>query len=273
MATKFKLLNVDANPKTIKGQSKGYMTAVLYMTPANGADPDENFCPAAEIAGCLDDCLNTAGRGGMAPGNGTFATPAGRILPDNTVQRARLRRALMFIQQPDEFMRLLMREIFAAYLMAEKAELELVVRLNGTQDIRWENVKFSVSDEPFHAAVKHTIFEWFPYLQFYDYTKLPNRRAALKIPNYHLTFSYSARPEFAPIVVKALQTYGNAVNMAVVFSNKIPMPEYFLGREVINGDEHDLRFKDRKGVVVALKAKGRARNSKSDFIVHSVPSF
>lgn len=27
------LLNIDANAKTVKGQSRGYMTAVLYLAP------------------------------------------------------------------------------------------------------------------------------------------------------------------------------------------------------------------------------------------------
>lgn len=269
MATKFKLLNVDANPKTVKGQSKGYMTAVLYMTPERGASPDINLCPSAQIAGCVIDCLNTAGRGGMAPGNGTFVSPSGTVLPDNTVQRARLRRATLFLDNPTEFMRLLVLEIRAAFSMADKAGLELVVRLNGTTDIRWEDVVFTMWDVP--NARTHTVFSLFPDVQFYDYTKLPNRRRALTVPNYHLTFSYSHRAQFAPIVVKAMQTYGDRVNFAVVFDRKKsdPLPECFLGREVVDGDESDLRFLDRPGVVVALTAKGRARKSGSDFVVRS----
>lgn len=267
MATKFKLLNVDANPKTVKGQDKGYMTAVLYMTPERGADPDTNLCPSAQIAGCVTDCLNTAGRGGMAPGNGTFVSPSGTVLPDNTVQRARLRRTMMFLHDRTAFMRLLVSEINAAYRMAVQAGLTLVVRPNGTTDIRWEDIYFTLTDSA-HAK-PYNIFEVFPNIQFYDYTKLPNRRRALDILNYNLTFSYSHRAEFAPIIVKALQVYGDKVNFAAVFARKKsdPMPEYFLGREVIDGDESDLRFLDRAGVVVALTAKGRARKSDSGFIV------
>jgi hypothetical protein len=33
------------------------------------------------------------------------------------------------------------------------------------------------------------------------------------------------------------------------------LPETFAGYEVINGDENDLRFKDKRGVVVGLKYK------------------
>lgn len=267
MSTKFKLLNVDSNAKTVKGQSKGYMTAVLYMTPERGADPDTNLCPSAQLAGCVADCLNTAGRGGMAPGNGTFKTDSGTTLPDNTVQRARLRRTMMFLTDRTAFMRLLVSEINVAYRMAVLSGLTLVVRLNGTTDIRWEDVAFTLRDD--FDAKSYTIFDVFPEIQFYDYTKLPNRRRALSVPNYHLTFSYSHRPEFAPIILKAMQTYGDNVNFAVVFDAKKSdtLPEHFLGRTVVNGDESDLRFLDPANVVVALTAKGRAKKSQSGFIV------
>jgi hypothetical protein len=55
-----KLLNIDANAKTVKGQAKGYLTAVLYLAPYTAAGL--NVCPMAEVAGCHAACLNTAGR-------------------------------------------------------------------------------------------------------------------------------------------------------------------------------------------------------------------
>jgi hypothetical protein len=56
--------------------------------------------------------------------------------------------------------------------------------------------------------------------------------------------------------------------VAVVFRGK--MPDSFLGRKVIDGDENDLRFLDKKKVVVGLKAKGKARKDNSGFIVEIV---
>ena len=45
-----KLLNIDQNAKTVKGQKQGFLTAVMYLAPylASGV----NVCPMAELAGC-----------------------------------------------------------------------------------------------------------------------------------------------------------------------------------------------------------------------------
>ena len=56
------LLNVDANPKTVKGQKKGYITAVLYLAPAS--ESGYNVCAKATVA-CKWLCLNKTGRAGI----------------------------------------------------------------------------------------------------------------------------------------------------------------------------------------------------------------
>jgi hypothetical protein len=256
---KLQLLGIDSNPKTVKGQSFGYVTAILYLSPSDSSGAE--FCPLAKLAQCDIDCLTFAGRGGMSKNSATFVADSGAELPDNTVQRARLRRSALFNNDRAAFMALLVREIELAQAYVARLskktgkKLKLVVRPNGTSDIRWELIP--VDDCPH-------IFARFPEIQFYDYTKIPNRRIS-GIKNYHLTFSYSNAPEFAPIVIKALQHYGESVSFAAVFNGT--MPAHFLGRTVINGDESDLRFLDQSGVVVGLKAKGRARTSLSQFAV------
>lgn len=251
---KTELLNIDANAKTVKGRRRGYVTAVLYLSPADTSG--SQLCPVADIAGCAPGCLNTAGRGGMAPGRAVFTAPNGATLPDNSVQRARLRRTALFNRDREAFMAQLCREIDRAKVYARKLRKRLVVRLNGTSDIRWENI----------PCGKHAnVFAAFPRVQFYDYTKIPNRRIA-EIANYHVTFSYSHRPEYAPIVLKAMSHYGGRVNFAAVFARELPAN--FLGRVVVNGDDSDLRFLDPAGVVVGLKAKGRARRDVSGFVVN-----
>ena len=45
------------------------------------------------------------------------------------------------------------------------------------------------------------------------------------------------------------------------------IPKTFKGLEVIDGDEHDMRFLDKDNVVVGLKAKGKARNDYSGFVI------
>ena len=250
-----KLLNIDANAKTVKGQRKGYMTAVLYLSPGNLSGTE--LCAMSTLAACRVGCLSTAGRGGIAANRATFTAPNGDSLPDNAIQRARLARTAFFLSDRDGFMAQLVREITAFVARAKRLGLVPVVRLNGTSDIRWEDIP---------VASKPNVFALFPRIRFYDYTKLPNRRRAIGVRNYHLTFSYSHVPAFAPIVASAVATYGASVNYAAVFAGKT-LPAHFLGRDVINGDDSDLRFLDKPGVVVGLIAKGKARRNPGSFVV------
>jgi hypothetical protein len=55
--------------------------------------------------------------------------------------------------------------------------------------------------------------------------------------------------------------------MAVVFHGK-ELPVTFMNRKVIDGDLHDARIDDPKGVIVGLRAKGPARKDTSGFVVH-----
>lgn len=228
-----KLLAIDGNAKTIKGQKKGFKTAILYLTPASGSG--ENVCAMAALAQCDAPCLNTAGRGAMS-----------------SVQIARLRKTLFYVQYRDEFLALLRKEIRRCVKSIEKSGYTPLVRLNGTSDIRWEN--YGIPQE-------------FPEVQFYDYTKLVNRR---NVPsNYDLTFSYSGVPLYRPIVDKAI-----AANMriAVVFRNRkvveemLKVGQRFMGMEVVDGDDTDIRHIDPAGSVVALYAKGKAKYDTSGFV-------
>jgi hypothetical protein len=77
-----------------------------------------------------------------------------------------------------------------------------------------------------------------------------------------LTWSYSeANSKYAQ--------YFDAIkyNIAVVFHGTMPI--YYKGREVIDGDKSDIRFKDKPNVVVGLKAKGKARHDSSGFVIHT----
>jgi hypothetical protein len=51
----------------------------------------------------------------------------------------------------------------------------------------------------------------------------------------------------------------------VVFEKVLPAT--YKGIPVINGDESDVRFMDKPGVVVGLKAKGEAKADSSGFVV------
>lgn len=223
-----KLLTTN-NTKTMKGEAQGYKTYILHLSPSTRSG--YNVCPSAS-AGCIAACLNTAGHGGMFKKGETT----------NVVQEARIRKTKMFFEDRDTFMADLAREIENAVKYCAKRGLTPVFRLNGTSDIRWEN---------------YGIIEKFPDITFYDYTALSNRK---NIPsNYHLTFSKKESNDDA--VTEMLLT---DINIAVVFKT---LPETYLGRMVIRGDDSDLRFLDPKGVIVGLTAKGRAKKDTSGFVV------
>lgn len=226
------------NAKTKKGEGAGYMTYILHLAPSDLSGAG-NTCPKA-TPGCKLACLNTAGRGGMfKPGTST-----------NVVQQARIRKTQWFFADRDGFMTQLAQDIAFAIRQATKKGLTPVFRLNGTSDLAWE--KYPV------PGTMQTVFEMFPTVQFYDYTKITGRKVG-GIKNYHLTFSNGDGNE--KDVAKVL---GQGMNVAVVF-NKLPAK--FMNREVFNGDESDLRFMDPKGVVVGLKAKGRAKKDTTGFVV------
>jgi hypothetical protein len=227
-----KLLTVG-NTKTMKGEAYGYQTFILHLAPAKLSGYET--CPK-RTEGCTAACLNTAGRGGMFKPGGT-----------NTIQEARKRKTRMFFEQREQFITLLKKEITAAIKSSKKKNLIPVFRLNGTSDLSFE---------------KYGIFESFPDVQFYDYTKILGRKVS-HIPNYHLTFSAADGND--KDVEKAIAA---GMNVAVVFGLKKtqPMPQAYAGRPVFNGDESDLRFLDPKGVIVGLYAKGRARKDTSGFV-------
>jgi hypothetical protein len=134
--------------------------------------------------------------------------------------------------------------------MAEKKGLIPVFRLNGTSDLSWEK---------YEVANGKNIFQMFPDVQFYDYTKVLGRKTG-DIKNYHLTFSNADGN-----INDVLAAKHAGLNIAVVFRKELP--ETYLGRKVINGDETDLRFLDPSNVIVGLKAKGKAKKDTSGFVV------
>jgi hypothetical protein len=226
-------LLTKSNQKVEKSIKEGFLTFILHLAPATLSGFET--CPK-RTAGCTAGCLNTAGHGGMFKKGETT----------NRVQEARIRRTKMFFNDRENFLALLAHEIRLAQKQAVKLGLTLTIRLNGTSDLSWE---------------KYGIIEQFPTVQFYDYTKIRNRKVK-HLPNYHLTFS---KADGNDLDVRLALSEG--MNVAVVFDKKLP--ERYLGRQVVNGDYTDLRFKDPVGVVVGLTAKGRAKKDTSGFVVRA----
>jgi hypothetical protein len=233
----FKLLST-ANPKIQKGTKLGYLSFILHLAPADLSG--HNTCPKA-TEGCKAACLNTAGRGGMfKKGENT-----------NMIQKARIRKTKYFYEDRAGFMLDLAYDIQKAIAFAKKQGLTPVIRLNGTSDISWEKYEVPV-------FCTKNIFELFPDVQFYDYTKILGRKVA-DIPNYFLIFSKADGNDAD--VARAMQ---QGMNVAAVFDE---VPGEYMGKEVINADETDLRFLDPKGVIAGLKAKGRAKKDYSGFVI------
>lgn len=234
------ILSTSADAKTIKGQVHGYLTGILYLAPSDISGVQ--LCPFAKLAGCEVACLYSAGRGAFS-----------------NVQLARINKAHLFNHDRDAFMMHLVYSIKKVIKDAIKQGLIPVIRLNGTSDIQFEKIALTVD----HIDYKN-IFEVFPQVQFYDYTKIPTRS---NIPsNYDLTFSYSGVDTFQPVWNKAFKNT-ELSRFAVVFSSRDRMPASFASMPVVDGDSTDLRFLDKSNVVVGLYAKGKAKKDDSGFVV------
>ena len=226
-----KLLACGGDAKTVKGQKlnteKTYVTAIMYLAPHKLSGV--NVCPMAEQAGCVEGCLNSAGMGKFS-----------------NVQKARIAKTAWFNLDPVGFVDALKRDIDRFASWAIRKDLTPTIRLNGTSDIRFE---------------RYGVPQSFPELTFYDYTKLHNRKG---LPdNYSLTWSYSeASKAYSARLGDVIKS---GMNAAAVFRNKLPAS--FKGVPVVDGDKHDLRFLDPQGVIVGLKAKGKAVTDQSGFVI------
>ncbi len=227
---------LGSGTKTEKGEGKGYLTAVVYMSPATEAfEPGDGrtLCPYA-TEGCASACLGAkAGRMVMAP-----------------VKRSRLWKAALYLGDRVLWRLLVRAEIASFERKATRKGLLPVVRIDGSTD----------------TGEGATMALVFPSVQFYDYTKVSARAAKWArggyASNYHVTFSFSGAN-----VAAAQAALSVGVNVAAVFSTGKgeALPVWYggiLGSVVIDGDETDLRFLDPKadGLLVGLRfkaAKGR----------------
>jgi hypothetical protein len=229
----YKTILGESSSKTIKGEKIGFLTGIVYLVP------DHVICPLAKKAGCFDGCLKSAGRGAF-----------------NSVQLARQSKTDFFYNNQEAFLLSLAADIWSLANRATKLGLIPLVRPNGTSDIPYENL--IVWDNK-------TIFQLFPEIQFYDYTKHPSRNLVGKTSgNYDLTYSFSAiTPK--PISIKGLTNPNNS-RVAVVFQKQTDIPTSFRSWPVVDGDDSDVRHIEPKNVVVALYAKGKAKRENNGFV-------
>lgn len=217
------LLDGDQNTKlskSNKAQTK-YRTFGISLAPHKQAGIG-NMCAFASPA-CIDACLDGSGMRSVW----------------EAIHIGKIARTVAYQTERQWFLDRLAQELTNKQRAADDNGYTIAVRPNVLSDTPWETTG---------------IVDDFPRIQWYDYTKNP-KRAGLLRPNYWVTFSRSETNQRA-----TMQTLRNGNNVAVVFASSLGrrftyLPETYKGFDVIDGDETDLRFLDRRGVVVGLKLK------------------
>jgi hypothetical protein len=220
--------NINSSAKMIKNKKvSGQYTYIIYLAPAktSGYQVCSHSTPECRLG-----CLATSGRSGMDIASGKMR-----------ITNCRIAKTKLFFEHQEYFMNWLIAEIRFYQRKAAKDGFYFSARLNGTSDIDWQNVRVDGQN----------IFEIFPEVSFYDYTKNP-LKFRNKPANYHLTFSHTGRNWN---LCKAVLESGN--NVAVIFNakNESQLPAMYKGYQVINGDLTDYRIADAKGIIVGLKWK------------------
>jgi hypothetical protein len=209
--------------KHLKAGKFGEITYALYLAPADSSGYE--VCPG-RTKECTMFCLNESGMNTMAQ------DVRGEHINDSRITKTRL-----FFEHREFFMECLTYEIKAAQRKAIRMTYQFSVRINNTSDI---------SPMDFHLNGQN-ILEMFPEVQFYEYTKVPDRVQLMETyKNYDVTFSYTGFN-----LTKCQEMLLNKIRVAVVF--KI-VPENFWGYPVIDGDLNDLRYRN-EAVIIGLKYK------------------
>ena len=210
--------SVNSSQKIEKGKKANFDTLVLYLSASKNAGKD--LCSYAST-GCRLACL-------VESGHRLLEKRAGK----NKIAIARIVKSWIAIYRKDICEAVLIKEIQLARINAKKHKRKFSVRLNGTSDLDFSNV-----------------INLFPSIQFYDYTKDPNRIA---LDNYHLTFSYSNLAKARLSHYRQALSRGQSIAFPVVasdFDKAVSLPDCY------SMDETDLRFLDKAGRYGILKAK------------------
>ena len=216
--------SISMTTKHKKSIKYGELTYSLYLAPAKTSGYE--VCPGRTVE-CAMFCLNESGMNTMVQDK------KGDVINDCRITKTRL-----FFEDREFFMNMMIAEIRSGITRARKLGYDFSVRLNNTSDI--SPLDFCLDGK--------NILELFPDVTFYDYSKVPERVELMKrYRNYDLTYSYTGYN-----LTQCEEMLLNKINVAVVFK---VVPTTFMGYDVIDGDLNDLRYRDLKGVIVALKYK------------------
>jgi hypothetical protein len=244
---------LSINPKTEKSLEE---TRILHFAPS--IISGHNVCPNA--GNCAKICLHFAGIPYLMGGKKT----------------CRVRKTLAFFDHTQNFLELTATAILYNRSILAADEL-LAIRLNGTSDILWETLEFTVSAElslfwrvKFGIYIVPTTYQSIPHMfshypelliKLYDYTKNRHNWQECKDIGYHLTYSFDGWDN-AKNVKLCKEALDNGVNVAAAFNirkGKLLPAAVTLGSEtlpVVDGDLSDYRPSDPKGGhIIGLRFK------------------
>jgi len=232
------LLGSSTKIEASNSAREGYLSYIQYLSPADGYSRATNervpsLCPYA-TKGCTVGCLGKS---------------AGKMRLTSS-QQAQVKRSRLYHRDRAGYFTVLADEILRAKRKADREGLQLSIRLNGTSDVKWEDLRVNVLGVQFY-----NIFEAFPDVIFYDYTKIPlrYRQRGVNTSNYHLTYSYTGE---SVSIDRAFEYLSIGLGVSVVYLGN---PEREVSRlfpsakSRVNGDVHDMRFLDPKGSIVPAK--------------------
>ena len=229
------ILGGGRNPKLLSETHKselarkGFTQRVVHLLPAResilvgrqlGFETSKwrNLC-VGSTRGCRAVCLTHSGRLGLSAS-----------------QRAAFVRSIMWQQHRPQFQAILEHEI--RKFVTSCAD-QPVVRVYGTHDGNIDDDLPGLTDT-------------FPEVIFNDYTKIDQPVGWVRDNVYRCKSATenTTRDEF-------LDYASNGWNHAVPFDlgRHDPLPEFFHGIPVVDGDHDDLRFLDPDGVIVGLRYK------------------
>lgn len=241
---------LGTNPKTEKSEIP---TRILHLAPAKLSG--KNLCPGA--GNCEKICLHFSG-------NPAYF---------NAKQASRMRKAKLYNEAPMHFLNLLTLSI--AYEFHRNDCQPMAVRLNGTSDLKYEDLEMCLSDEVaafigerfglnIAGGFYNNIFEVFRNydIRFYDYTKIRRNWAKCKALGYHLTFSFDGHNNTRNIKL-CRDAFKHGLNIAAAFNirkgHKLPdvaaIESLGISAPVYDGDLSDYRPNDPTGHVIGLRFK------------------
>ena len=217
------------------------LTYSLYLSPSDLSGYE--VCPESTIE-CRLGCLNTSGLAKVELYAGL-----------TTISDSRKAKTRLLFEHKEFFMNWLVAEIKKAKQKADNINAEFSVRLNCTSDVDWAKVKLNGLN----------IFEIFPNIEMYDYTKI-YRKFENKPENYHLTYSYTGNNW-----VNCLKVLDMGHNIAMVFNidKKETLPMSYKGITIVSGDLTDYRINDANGVIVGLVWKKIANKVHNELMRYS----